>query len=235
MSGFLAITLREPDGTEHRLLGWNTVASSFARAGIPEGDPEAIAQVLASWTRMRADLAENGPDGPFRFRNTGWFGPPGLLAPAEYGLLVVDLAGRVILDGQEGHPLDQVPLYHILNDLAVVDGEVTCLEDSAADRFAQLYAAGRVRTLYLPTLERKVDLPPDEPEKLFRFLLELRGPLAHRTRLFSWISLDLAPLRLERFDYQDRTEMRRMRRRVHELGFRLSSDEARRWRSYLAR
>lgn len=235
MSGTLAVTLREPDGTEHRLLGWNTVAPSFARAGLPEGEPEAIADVLDSWTRMRADLAENGPSGPFRYRNTAWFGPPGLLAPAEYGLLVVDLAEGVILDGQEGHPLDQVPLYRILGELEVVDGVVSCLEDSAADRFARLYGAGRVLTLYLPTIERKIDLPPDEPESLFRFLIELRGRIAHDTRLFSWFSLDLAPLRLERFDYQSRAQMRQMRRRVRELGFRLSTAESQAWRAYLAR
>ena len=110
VSGTLAITLREPDRTEHRLLGWNTVAPSFMRAGIPEGDPAAIQHVLGPWTRMQADLAENGPDGPFCFPNTDWFGPPGLLAPDEYGLLVVDLAEGVILDGQEDHPLDHVPL-----------------------------------------------------------------------------------------------------------------------------
>jgi hypothetical protein len=235
MSGFLAITLREPDGTEHRLLGWNTVAPSFARAGIPEGDPAAVAQVLASWTRMRADLAENGPEGPFRYLNTDWFGPPGLLAPEEYGLLVIDLTKGVILDGQEGHPLDQVPLHRVLDELEVVDGVVTCPEDAAAHRFAGLYGAGRVRTLYLPTLERKIDLPPDEPEFLFRFLTELRGRIAHDTRLFSWFSLDLTPLRLERFAYRDPAQMRRMRRRVRELGFQPSPAESRRWRAHLAR
>lgn len=235
MSGTLAITLREPDGTEHRLLGWNTVASSFMRAGIPEGDPGAIAQVLGSWTRMRADFEENGPAGPFRYRNTDWFAPPGLLAPAEYGLLVVDLAERVILDGQEGHPLDQVPLYSVIEDLEETEAGFTCRAASDTHRFFELYRAGRVGTLYLPTAGSMVDLPEGEPENLLRFLCESRKGLSFQTHLRSWFRLNIAPLRLERFDYTSPREMRRMRKRIRELGFVLSPAESRRWRDCLAR
>lgn len=203
MSGFLAVTLREPDGTEHRLLGWNTVAPSFMRAGIPEGRPEAIAHVLGSWTRMRADFDENGPDGPFRYRNADWFAPPGLLAPEEYGLLVVDLAERVILDGQEGHPLDEVPLYRAIGES---EAGFTCRVDSDTHRFFELYRAGRVGRLYLPTAGSTVKLPPGEPEKTLRFLAASRKLLSLETHLRSWFSLDIAPLRLERFDYTSRKE-----------------------------
>ena len=235
MSGTLAITLREPDRTEHRLLGWNTVAPSFMRAGIPEGDPAAIAHVLGSWTRMRADFEKNGPDGPFHYRNTDWFAPPGLLAPEEYGLLVVDLAERVILDGQEGHPLDHVPLYRAIEDLEESEAGFTCREGSDTHRFYELYRAGRVGTLYLPTAGSMVDLPAGEPEKLLRFLAASRTLLSFQTHLRSWFTLNIAPLRLERFDYTSPREMRRMRRRIRELGFVLSPAESRRWRDYLAR
>lgn len=235
MSGTLAITLREPDRTEHRLRGWNTVAPAFMRAGIPEGDPGAIAHVLGPWTRMRADLEENGPDGPFRHRNTDWFAPPGLLAPEEYGLLVVDLAERVILDGQEGHPLGHVPLYRVTDDVRESEAGFTCRADSDAHRFFELYRAGRVGTLYLPTAGSTVDLPPDEPEKLLRFLAESRKRLSLETHLHSWFSLTIAPLGLERFDYTSRKEMRRMRRRIRDLGFALTPAECQRWNEYLAR
>lgn len=235
MSGTLAITLREPDRTEHRLLGWNTVAPSFMRAGIPEGQPEAIAHVLGSWTRMRADFQENGPHGPFRYRNTDWFAPPGLLAPEEYGLLVVDLAEGVILDGQEGHPLDEVPLYRAFGDLEESEAGFTCREESDTHRFFELYRAGRVGRLYLPTAGSTVDLPPGEPEKTLRFLAASRKLLSFDTHLRSWFTLDIAPLRLERFDYTSPKEMRRMRRRVRELGFVLTPAERRRWNEYLAR
>lgn len=235
MSGTLAITLREPDRTEHRLLGWNTVAPSFLRAGIPEAAPEAIAHVLGSWTRMRADYEENGPDGPFRYRNTDWFAPPGLLAPEEYGLLVVDLAEGIILDGQEGHRLDQVPLYRAIADLVESDTEFSCRADSDTQRFFELYQAGRVGTLYLPTAASKVNLPAGEPLKLLRFLAEARRRLSLQTHLRSWFDIEIAPLRLERFDYTSPTEMRRMRKRIRDLGFTLSAAERRRWTDYLAR
>ena len=235
MSGTLAITLREPDRTEHRLLGWNTVAPSFLRAGIPEGDPGTIAHVLGSWTRMRADFEENGPDGPFRYRNTDWFAPPGLLAPAEYGLLVVDLAERVILDGQEGHPLDQVPLYRAIEDLEESESGFTCRVDSDTHRFFGLYRAGRVGRLYLPTAGSTVDLPPGEPEKVLRLLVESRKRLSLWTHLRSWFAIDISPLRLERFRYTSPKEMRRMRRRIRELDLLLSPEESRRWKEYLAR
>ena len=235
MSGTLAITLREPDRTEHRLLGWNTVAPSFMRAGIPEGDREAIAHVLGSWTRMRADFEENGPDGPFRYRNTDWFAPPGLLAPEEYGLLVVDLAERVILDGQEGHPINEVPLYRVIDHVEESKAGFTCRVDSDTHRFFELYQAGRVGRLYLPTAGSTVDLPPGEPEKTLRFLAASRTLLSFETHLRSWFTIDIAPLRLERFDYTSRKEMRRMRRRIRELGFALSPAESQRWNEYLAR
>jgi hypothetical protein len=235
VSGFLSITLREPDRTEHRLLGWNTVAPSFMRAGIPEGDPGAIAHVLGSWTRMRADFEESGPDGPFRYHNTDWFAPPGLLAPEEYGLLVVDLAEGVILDGQEGHPLDKVPLYRAFGDLEESDDTFTCQVDSDTQRFFDLYQAGRVGRLYLPTAGSMVDLPPGEPEKTLRFLAASRKLLSLETHLRAWFTIDISPLRLERFGYRNRKEMRRMRRRIRELGFTLSAAERRRWDEYLAR
>ena len=235
MSGTLAITLREPDRTEHRLLGWNTVAPAFMRAGVPEGDPGAIAHVLGPWTRMRADFQENGPHGPFRYRNTDWFAPPGLLAPQEYGLLVVDLAERVILDGQEGHPLDQVPLYRALGDVQESEAGPACPVDSDTHRFLDLYRAGRVGTLYLPTAGSTVDLPPGEPGKLLHFLADSRKRLSLETHLRSWFSLSITPLRLERFDHTSRKEMRRMRRRVRDLGFRLTPAEHERWNEYLAR
>jgi hypothetical protein len=235
VSGTLAITLREPDRTEHRLLGWNTVAPGFMRAGIPEGDPEAVAHVLGPWRRMRADFEENGPEGPFRYRNTDWFAPPGLLAPEEYGLLVVDLAGGVILDGQEGHPLDHVPLYRAIDGVQESEAGFTCPLDSDTHRFLDLYQAGRVGTLYLPTAGSTVDLPPGEPGKVLHFLAEARKRLAFETHLRSWFSLTITPLRLERFDYTSRKEMRRMRGRIRDLGFALTRAERQRWSEYLAR
>lgn len=235
MSGTLAITLREPDRAEHRLLGWNTLAPSFMRAGIPEGDPGAIARVLDAWTRMRGDFEENGPHGPFRSRNTEWFAPPGLLAPEEYGLLVVDLTEGVILDGQEGHPLNEMPLYRAFAGLEESEAGLTCRVDSDTHRFFELYQAGRVGRLYLPTAGSTADLPPGEPEKFLRFLAESRRRLSYDTHLLSWFAIDIAPLRLERFDYTSRREMRRMRRRIGELGFTLSPAERQRWDEYLTR
>lgn len=80
-----------------------------------------------------------------------------------------------------------------------------------------------------------MDLPPREPEKMLRFLAASRKLLSLETQLRSWFTIDIAPLRLERFACRDPKEMRRMRRRIRELGFTLTPAESRHWNEYLAR
>lgn len=78
---------------------------------------------------------------------------------------------------------------------------------------------------------------PDEPkyDGLLRFPAASMKLLSFETHRRSWFTIDIAPLRLERFDYTSRKEMRRMRRRVRELGFALTPAEFQRWNEYLAR
>ena len=199
------------------------------RDGIPEGRPDAIAELLGPWTRMQADLEENGPGGPFRHLNTDRFAPPGLLAPEEYGLLVVDLAERVILDGQEGHPLDRIPLYRAFSGLNAGESGSTCPTGSDTHRMLSLYRAGRVETLYMPTLGCRADLPQGQPENMLRFLAEVRKRLSLHAHLHSYFTVAAAPLRVERFEYTSGCAIRRMRQRVGDLGFALSPAEIRRW------
>ena len=101
MGGSVAVTLREPDGTEHRMCRWTNPLPWFINnMKFINKDPVHIKQWLDRWNEMRADWEKNKGTGKFEFPMTEAYAPSPYLAPMGYGLVVIDMKKNVILNCQ---------------------------------------------------------------------------------------------------------------------------------------
>jgi len=137
MGGAVAVTLREPDGTEHRMCRWtNGLPWMLVNIGLYEKRPEHIAAIIKAWEEMKNDwrLHKDEPFTPereFEFPMTPTYAPYGMLAPHGYGLVVMDMKHDEILTLQG---------YTSFDNLHACDARYS--ED--LERFDALHKAGRI-------------------------------------------------------------------------------------------
>lgn len=228
MGGSVGLTIREPDGTEHRMTRWtNILPWVLTDLGLLEDDPKHVQEVLAQWRVMRADyeahVAEYDPKGryPFEHPMTEVYAPYPFLAPREYGLVVVDMQSKVILSSQG---------YTIPGEIHsfAFSGENTESPDSNFQRFKRLFDAGRIRTIrYHHDPDRRQEPVPwrsaEEALAAFQALdrdSDLRG--------FAY-QVDMHPYVVEHILNLDAEKSQAMRERILQLGFTLSAEEEAVW------
>ncbi|MEW5931226.1 MAG: hypothetical protein AB1941_27495 [Gemmatimonadota bacterium] len=240
MSGVVSVTLRTPDGTEHRQTWPTSALGRLQHPGLFERDPEYLAALTAAgWE--------------------GWNPRPGLLAPQGYGLVVVDLVHDVILDWQmstwlsgisavllardawtpaaeappAGEPLHWLEAalrsrtpgpHHVA--LTPEAGPVWYADrDSAGARFALLYGAGRIRHACSLADGSLRTVPQGD----------LRGVLAAAREVaaagaYGWyFVVDPAPCGIETHSPGDASELPSLLARVEALGFAVTPEERRVW------
>lgn len=128
VGGNLAITVREEDGTEHRMDRWtNSMPYFINNMGLVRKDPEYLRAYLQTWYDFRKDWEENAAhydqlkaaakekaeqeghanywqympkDDGFRHNMTPVYAQHPYLAPSEYGQVVVDYKSNKILHCQ---------------------------------------------------------------------------------------------------------------------------------------
>jgi hypothetical protein len=116
MGGNLAITVREQDGTEHRMDRWtNSMPWFIDNIDLVEKKPQHIADYLKTWYDFRKDWEKHGEayleahkkggweearKVPFEHNMTPVYAQHTFLAPSEYGLVVVDMVNDKILHAQ---------------------------------------------------------------------------------------------------------------------------------------
>lgn len=103
MGGSVAVTIREPNGTEHRMCRWtNTLPWGINNVKMlaAEPDPEHLADYLKEWQAMRADYLKNKDTGNFEYNMTDCYAPYPLLAPMGYGLVLVDFKTHTLITKQ---------------------------------------------------------------------------------------------------------------------------------------
>ena len=101
MGGSVGLTIREPNGKEHRMCRSTGVLSwAIRNMKLVNKDPEHITAVLKTWEEMRNDYERNKESGNFEIEMTGCYAPYPYLAPIGYGLVVVDMVHNEILDNQ---------------------------------------------------------------------------------------------------------------------------------------
>jgi len=117
MGGSVAVTLREPDGTDHRMCRWTNCLPYYVRnLKIVQKDPDHINNFLRQWERMREDYLLHKDDEQYEFPMTPAYAHYTLLAPYGYGLVVIDMQKERILDCQGYCSFDSEHGVHLAND-----------------------------------------------------------------------------------------------------------------------
>jgi len=238
MGGSIAVTMRTPDGTIHKMCRWtNILGWVVTNLRLAQKDPEHIKKVLKPWQDMRADWLKGKP---YKYPMTDVYGHYDHLAPYGYGLVVIDMVNDVILSWQGYTNLETVTGASIRLSL---DGRVLGEEpgDTEVDRFRALFDAGRVKGVY--TYSRKTkehgfqEFDKGYPWTFQELLEELE---AHEWAgndqidvLWTQFVIDLSPFTVE--DFEESVQgIRAMRERVIELFAEPDEEEERIWAEFIA-
>ena len=219
MGGSISFTVREADGTEHRMCRWtNQLPWAVTNLGMLEGRPEHVQEVVRLWHEMRADWEANNATGEFKIRMTPTYASePGLLAPSCYGLVVVDHVRKVILTCQDYTAIGRI------NGVSF-DSDDPEDPDSNFVRFKELVQAHRITHVEVRTKRERGIVTFDQTLTAER-CRELSSPLAEN-RVLPIFHVNMHPFKVEEFRP---TEYEKMRERVLELGFKLTPEDEAEW------
>lgn len=207
MSGFVSITIRDQE-QEHRLFrSIAPIPFLVADPAFLDGDPAPLQDYLLRHPRpLRGEFpSESGP---------------GLLAPMDYGLVVIDLRTKKILSHQLythfGRIMNMVWYHHDLTDL-----------------FHRIWASGRIK--WEKTQTRNFVNSFGDSQYLFQEPnltweeFESRLKVRDKDLAIHCIEMDLSPFSV--LDYVSEG-LGRMREEILNLGFELSTEEDEQWEDF---
>lgn len=233
MGGTVAVTLREENGTEHRMARWtNPLPPTIVNLRMIKKDPAHIRTYLARWEGMVDDWNENkskfkeDDDSTwdiFKFPMTPCYVPDGrILAPIGYGLVVIDLMKNKILSMQGYSNLETISSPGIAMSM---DGRIIGEEpgDTEVDIFKRLWCDGRITKIR--GMGGKVkDLTGWTEDKVFK--------LCKKPGYFGQFLVDLFPFTLEKFDESAQGALA-MKGRIAELGFQYTKEDDETWMDWV--
>jgi hypothetical protein len=212
MGGTIAITLREKDGTEYRMNRWtNTMPSFVEHTGFINGDKKHIEDFLSTWKKMKADSEAKSN----KLIMTECYEPYDniCLHPNSYGLVVIDFVNNVILSMQSYTELGNILVTHsMLQNEHYYDEDYISVIKNFAD-------AG---TTKLKVSKTKELIEISSYEHLLRTLKKCDKFICNK------LQLDMRPFSIEKFE-ETLEGSNLLRKRVLELGFKLSQKEIEMW------
>lgn len=227
MGGSVALTIREPDGKEHRMEVLSRALGGYIHnlriyqkdLGLVRKIQQDADELIAFETRENMQRAQRDlpPHEPFRF-----------LAPSNYGLTVVDMAQNYILHYQaclRPCEFDSFPIMHeIFNNgkLGIKPFESPD-EFSEQSRFKRLWETGRIR-LITNLNEDTFPLEGKTLEEITKMIQSDRD---------SYFPLDTSPFKVETFPEYDFEGAKAVKARILELGFKLTPEEERIWEKWI--
>lgn len=232
MGGSTGLTIREPDGTEHRMCRWTTMLPwAINNMRLINKDPEHIRAVLQEWKEMRADYERNKWNGKFKNNRTECYAPYPFLAPQEYGLVVVDMANEEILDYQGFKSAGSMHAAGILLDMFQLESRKKnpwgANDDYDHVRFKEFYEAGRIleATRLSKNLEH-INVKGKSLQELIEMMKKNRESLLE-------FELDMSPFKVTRYKECDPEDAQLLKLKLKELGFELSDEEKRIWAEWI--
>jgi len=247
MGGSIGLTIREQDGTEHRMCRWTNVIPGFlTNVRLAHKNSEYIREITKTWYDFVKDYALHKEDGQFEHRMTSMYAPYPFLAPESYGLIVVDMMTNHILD-YNGYTsvgkIDAVAIRNNMSEDAEDNSHTITLASSGfkrrnrkgmnafseedtygpARRFKDFADEKRVSSMM--GIEDKVDLQGKNFEELLPFISDSES--------FFQFNMDMSPFTLKEYKEGSAKEARRMRRDIEDLGFALSKEEKQIWSKWI--
>jgi len=192
MGGSIGMTIREPDGTEHRMTRWtNALPWYINHIDFINKDPKHLAEYMSQWNGMREDwenhisvckkerhISWGDNCCKFNFPMTPCYAPYPFLAPVEYGLVLVDMQKDIILSCQGYcHPGNM----HVNKHISISNAEDW-------QRAQDLFDAGKIKSI--EELGKPVKMPKTMDKlKKMRHMVTLK--------------LDLSPFKIIHVDEGD--------------------------------
>lgn len=216
MGGSIAFTIREEDGTEHRMCRWtNIIPWAVTNLDLIENPESHLREVLVEWEKMRADYEGNRGEPPFAYDMTDMYAPHPHLAPHSYGLVVVDMKEKVILECNGYTQPGRIYTAGVQR------------EGPKRETFLRFADAGRVKYEFL---EDPVGSLPDMTGWTGQDHLTW---LKTHPGVYGDAICDMSPYHVETFP-ETREGFESLYSRVKELGFVLSQEEENLWTEFIA-
>jgi len=218
MGGTVAVTLRTPDGTVHRMARWTNPLPWFVKnAKFFARDPAHVAEWMQKWYQMRTDYERHREDQQFEFPMTSAYAYHTLLAPEGYGLVVLDQRDGFVLDSQGYTGFDYFSLYghSDTDDLAQAE---------------ELMRAGYVESITSLGLRDE----KDEKCQFGEVLSAKPGELLDLLKKSGPFQLNLKPQGWQHQRFPETQDgVRKLREAVLARGFELTREEEEAWESYI--
>lgn len=242
MGGSVAITLREPDGKETRMVRWTNIMPHFiCNTKMINGNRDHIDEFLLKWQEMKLDWEMNHESEKFDNAMTKFYVPYDgqCLYPVEYGLVVVDLQKNHLLSYQDYTNFTRISAAKLHIDVFPHGydprynesfppswDKALMLKDSAATRLKGFYDENRIERIgnwsAEPTVEYSI------PQSFVSF----RDSVCDMQTYVDFY-LDLSPLSVLNYRSGDPDAACQMLDTIKSLDFKLSSNELEMWKSHI--
>lgn len=240
MGGSIGVTIREEDGTEHRMCRWtNSLPGFIHNLKFINKDKDYLKDYLKVWYDMREDYLENkdnkdlkfksepleiidgrsiggGKPQKFRFNMTEVYASDPYLAPMGYGLVVIDMQNNVIFhcQGYCGIGKTHMPI------------GMTSFDEFK--EFEELVNSGRI-TKILDMFNKEKEI---KQVKLQLKDGEVTDMLRPSERYYYNFYLNMSPFKVRKFDETPKG-IKELKKEVLNLGFKLTKEEDEMWEEYI--
>lgn len=248
MGGVVGFTLREEDGSEHRMSRWtNWTPWAIDNINLVKKSPEHIEKILFEWKKYN-NLPEEQ-------KNEYWSYSSPYLAPAEYGLVVVDMLSNKILDCNGYHSfgfIDQITLTNEFHS-TILDGggyvmpgndrmkAFTEDKGNTASRFYRFFKEKRIKDVLAWNEEKNkmcslsLDVNSMNDQELAALM---SSTVANRKInfdnqiIYAQYELDMSPFEVITFP-ESKQGFKNFHQAILDLGFSLSEKEEQIWEEYI--
>jgi hypothetical protein len=247
MGGTVAVTLREKNGEEHRMLRWtNTLPTFIEHIDFVQKKQTHVENYMEQWNLMKKDWEDNNQKNSFVYTMTKVYAPyPYGLFPGGYGLVVIDMVNDVILSMQGYKELGHlnVAKIYIESGSANKCGKNNHDADSAYCQAKCFMDAKKGMPIYMKIIKdgpRTQYIEIEEPQKTFEQFIDdikkdMGGKASASMRIRPWeLRIDLSPFKILSFDESDPIkEWVRFKKEIEKLDFVLNEKEEGQWEKHI--
>jgi hypothetical protein len=232
MGGSIGFTIREENGTEHRMCRWTNPTPGFINhSKLIECDKNHLDEYLKTWYDMVAEF-ESGEYKNKQMTMADVYAPNPFLAPMSYGLIVVDYKTKTILHLQGYTSYGRIlPSSLSLALLNVENGWDEEESRNEVNDFKHLFETGRIKKAEVIAEEgglKEIDISEMKYEEV---LEQCTARSASKGTRFYMIKLDMSPWTVKRFK-ENSNGVQSFKTEVLNLGFVLTEEENKIWKDF---